>query len=353
MKRHLYAFALLAVCQTPIALAQDVPAPVAVQKKPTVSTAALSAVQVHPEREASAAVKAKNTSRLAAETTGTVLRWGADVGTSVRKGQVLVQIDPRDAELALQQAQAGVQAALARQALAKEQLRRAKDLVAKGFFSQEALAQRQTELTMVDADVRSAQAQEAVARRQRDKTTLRAPFDALVSERLAQVGETVAPGTPLYVLVQAGADELQATIGSVDADSLRQPSSLAFHAGGQAHPVRLLRVGHVVQAPARTRQAWFTFEQAAPAPGTSGTLRWRDDRPHLPPDLMVRRQGALGIFVMSGKNQVRFIQLPNAQEGRAVPVPTNLPASTLIVTKGQSGLQDGMAVSQATAEAAR
>ncbi len=51
----------------------------------------------------------------------------------------------RDAELDVQRAQAALEASKARLKLAQGQLQRSRDLVAQGFFSQEALAQRETE----------------------------------------------------------------------------------------------------------------------------------------------------------------------------------------------------------------
>lgn len=345
MKRFTSVLFLMACLQGGVTLAQtSMTANASPSSLPTVQVRPLAEVTVQPEREAPAQVQARNTARVAAEAAGTVLRWSAEAGTSVRRGQVLVQVDPRDADLALQQAQAGLQAAQARLALAREQARRARDLVAQGFFSQEALAQRETEVALIEAELQSARTQEAVARRQKDKATVRSPFDGQVSERLVQVGESVSPGTPVYVLVESGADELQATLGASDAESLRSGGAPVFIANGQNHPVQLLRIAGVVQSPARTRAAWLSFEQGAPAPGTHGTLRWRDQRPHMPAALMVRRTDRLGVFVLDDQQIARFVPLPGAQEGRASPLPADFSARQGVVTQGQAALQDGMRV---------
>ncbi|MFC7433101.1 efflux RND transporter periplasmic adaptor subunit [Hydrogenophaga bisanensis] len=333
--------ALLVLALTPIIHAQPAASPAAAESLPQVQTASVKDVTVYPEREAPAVVRARNTSRLAAETAGQVLRWTAEAGTSVRRGQVLVQLDPRDADLALQQAQAALQSAQTRLKLAGEQLRRARELVAQGFISREALSQRETETALAQADAASARAQLASAQRQKDKTTLRAPFDAQVSERLVQVGETVAPGTPAYVLVETGNPELQATIGASDAQSLQERPAAEFLADGRIFPVKVLRVGSVVQSPARTRLAWFGFPEAAPAPGTSGTLRWRESQPHIAPALMVRRGGTLGIFVMTQAQGAQFVPLPGAQEGRAAPLPAAVGQDARVVIQGQYALKDG------------
>ena len=88
--------------------AQETPAAVRVQLSP------LSGVWQQPQREAAAEIVPRNASRLSAETSGVLQRWTADVGTRVQRGQVLAQIDPRDAELAVQRARAALQASDAR-----------------------------------------------------------------------------------------------------------------------------------------------------------------------------------------------------------------------------------------------
>jgi RND family efflux transporter MFP subunit len=322
-----------------------------VPSRTSVGVARLDTVWIQPEREAPASVIARNESKLSAEVSGTLLRWTADVGAQVARGQVLAQIDPRDAELAVQRAQAALDASQARLKLAQAQLQRSRDLVAQGFFSQEALAQRETEVTLVQTELSTSRAQLATAQRQLAKTTLRAPFGGSVKERLAQTGESVAPGSVLYVLSESGAAELQAILSPADVPGLRAGSELRFDAAGEQLPVRLLRVGSTLSAPARTQTARLAFAPAAssstPPAGTSGTLRWRESRPHLPPALMVRRNGALGVFVQQGSGAqatARFVAIPGAQEGRASALPAALGAETVVVVNGQAALQQGAAI---------
>lgn len=320
----------------------------------SVGVARLDSVWVQPEREAPANVVARNMSRLSAETAGTLLRWTADVGATVKRGEVLAQIDPRDAELGVQRAQAALDASAARLKLAQAQLQRSRELVAQGFFSQEALAQRETEVALLQTESSANRAQLATAQRQLGKTTLRAPFDASVTERLAQTGEAVAPGSVLYVLTDSGSAELATTLSPADVAGLRAARTVRFETPGASHTVRLLRVAPTVTAPARTQAARLAFTEpaTAPAAGTSGTLRWQTSTPHLSPSLIVRRQNVLGVFVQQGSGAqatARFVPLPGAQEGRASAVA--LPADTRLIVSGQAALQHGQAIdAQAAAQ---
>lgn len=324
-----------------------------------VELSALSAIAVRPDREAPATVQARNVSRLAAEVSGTVSSWKADVGAHVQRGDVLVQLDTRDYDLAVQRAQAAVDASKARLALAQSQLTRSQDLVTKGFFSQEALTQRETEMTLAQTDLRGNQAQLATAQHQRSKTTLRAPFTGTITERMAQMGETVAPGTVLIVLSETGAAEVQATVNPAEVQGLQTAKDIEFESQGTTYSLRLLRISRTVAAPARTQLARLEFvvnkargdvasmpPQTPPA-GTSGAVRWQEPAWHIPPELIVRRNNTLGIFVQrqdtpSAPRRAQFVPLPDAQEGRASAVPARLPVSTMVVVRGQAALKDGV-----------
>jgi multidrug efflux pump subunit AcrA (membrane-fusion protein) len=237
-----------------------------------IETAALSEVVIHPQRELAASVMARNESKLSAEVSGVVLRWTAEAGSAVKKGEVLVIIDPVDFRLAVAQAQAAVDASLARLKQAEQQLKRSQELLRQGFFSQEALIQRETEVALMRSERASQQAQLAVAQRQLAKATLRAPFAGSVMERLAQTGEAVAPGTVLYVIAETGAAEVSANIAPADVAGLRRASDPVFATRGQSYPLRLLRVGGTVSAPRRARRKSASVLRPAPRP--SLPFRW-------------------------------------------------------------------------------
>ncbi|WP_052369196.1 efflux RND transporter periplasmic adaptor subunit [Serpentinimonas barnesii] len=330
--------------------APTAPAAQAAAPATSVQTARLDSVWLQPERSAAATVLARNESRLSAEVAGTVQRWSADVGATVRRGELLLQIDPTDHELALQRAQAGRDAAMARLQLGLAQLQRGRDLVAQGFFSKEALTQRETEVALQQADLASAEAQLRSARRQLARTRVLAPFAGTVVQRTAQVGEAVAPGTPLFVLVEGAAAELQAHVPPAELPGLRRAGAWQFQPQGSPAllDLRLLRASPTIQTANRAhavRLGWTPAAAAAAAtsapPGSSGVLRWRDPQPHIPAALLVRRGSELGIFVRQGQ-QARFVALPGAQEGRAAP--TDLPPDTLLVVRGQAALSHGQAL---------
>lgn len=311
-------------------------APTAAARQVTVQAA--DRLFVYPEREAAASVVARNESRIAAQVSATIASIGARVGERVRRGALLARLDDTDFRLALERAQAQRDAQAARLRLAEAQLQRARELQARGFFSPEALNQRDAEVASLRAELKALDAQIAGARRDIARTLIRAPFDAVVRERSAQLGELAAPGAVLFVLTDAGAPEVSAAVPADDAPRLPAARSIEFESGGARHALRLERLSPVIDPASRTQEARLAFGGEPLPAGAAGRLLWRDPRPHVPAASIVRRDGALGVFVVEGR-RARFVPLRDAQEGRAAPAA--LREDALVVVDGQAGLRDG------------
>lgn len=333
---------LVAVCLWPLApLAAAQPAPAA--SAPAVTTRPFEQVALRPQREAPASVVPRNETRLAAEVPGRVVRWSADTGATVRRGQLLVELDPTDHRLARDRAGAAAQASQAKLKLAQAQLARARELVEQGFFSREALGARETEVQLAETELAANRAQLESARNALAKTRISAPFAASVKERLAQTGEFIAAGAPVYVLTQTDTPEVSAQVAPLDVASLRASKQVEFVSGGRGVPLRLLRVAPTVSVPARTVEVRLAPNPTSVMIGSAGQLRWHDDRPHLPASLLVQRERRLGVFVVEA-GKAKFVPLPEAQEGRAAPAA--LPAKAEVVVGGQAALRDGQAVAR-------
>ncbi len=337
MRYLILATLLLAACGKEQAAAPAVP------PAPTFLVQALGEVAIHPERSAPAAVVGKNEARISAEVAAVILALPVDVGQRVRQGAIVARLDSRDAALAQERADAALAQTQARYAQAAAQFKRAQTLREKNFYSAEALTLKETELAAADADLRAARAQRDTARRNVEKHTLVAPFDAVVRARSGQVGEFAAPGTALLTLVSAGEVELAAQLQAADAASHTSavPPAPTFEANGTSYALKLLRVSPAVNRDSRSIEARFAFKDSAPPAGTEGRLVWREPAPWLPADLLVRRNGRYGIFI-AAEGKARFHPLANAQEGR--PAALDLPPETQIVTQGRHALQDGVAL---------
>ncbi len=162
-------------------------------------------------------VEASQRINLSAQVAGRVteLSPGFVPGQRVRAGQVLLQIDPADYQVAVDTAEANLAAAQA--ALAQE---RGSQAVARGDFaaldmqvdaSERALMLREPQLRAAQAQVRSAEAALAQARLNLQRCTLRAPLDALVLSRSIGVGAQVS-GASMTLGELAAADPFWVTL---------------------------------------------------------------------------------------------------------------------------------------------
>ncbi len=127
-----------------------------------------------------------------------------EVGSSVEKGDWLAKINPADFEAALASRQAAL--ASAQTALAEEETRSLlarEDWLAAGRSISEAndLTLRKPQLAAAKANVDSARAAVDQAKLDLERTTLRAPFAAIVNQRSASLGDVVSRGAKLGALI--------------------------------------------------------------------------------------------------------------------------------------------------------
>ena len=151
--------------------------------------------------EASGRLAANREVILAAEVGGVVADYRAEVGDSVEKGQVLVVIDPTDYKLALNEAMAGLASAQAQLEATRNTYNRSKNLLPRKVISQESFDRAEAEYKAARATVARVKAQVDIAEQRLAKTEITAPFSGLISARTVELGQTLAPGTPVMGVV--------------------------------------------------------------------------------------------------------------------------------------------------------
>ncbi len=139
------------------------------------------------------------------QVSGTVLERRADFNDRVKKGQILLRLDPANLQARLRQTQAQLAASNAAQVLARATYERNLKLVAAGFISALTLDQGQREVDAAVANVELGRAQVESAQTDLDNSVIRSPIDGVVIRRNTDVGQTVAASfqTPdLYLLAR-------------------------------------------------------------------------------------------------------------------------------------------------------
>jgi len=139
---------------------------------------------------------------------GKILVRMVDAGARVTKGQVLARLDPEDAKLAAQGATAQLTSAEADFALARSELARYQDLLAKKFISQSAFDVKQNAFLAAQAKVEQSRTQAAITSNQANYTNLVADADGVVVSVAGEPGQVVAAGQPVLKLAHAGEKEV-------------------------------------------------------------------------------------------------------------------------------------------------
>lgn len=139
-------------------------------------------------------VKSRFESNLAFRISGKIIERNVEVGSMVKKGQVLAHLDAVDSKLTAAAAQADVRAAEASHALAKAELERQRLLFDKKFISASALDLREAELKTSAARLQQVKAQAAVSSNQSRYTSLIADRDGVVTQIRAEPGQVVTAG---------------------------------------------------------------------------------------------------------------------------------------------------------------
>ena len=164
-----------------------------------------------------ASVKPLNAPSLAAEISGQIESIPVRVGDRVKTGDVLVSLDCRYHQSRLQASKAQLRRLDAQVRFAGTQLKRVRALNENQTVSDEVLDQRNTDLLSAQAEQQNQQEQIRRAGIDVERCVITAPFDAIVTERLAHVGGLASPGTPLLNIVQLTFPEVSAELSAVEA----------------------------------------------------------------------------------------------------------------------------------------
>lgn len=207
------AAAVLAGCSKPAEKTEDI--------RP-VRAMVLTSSDVDVNAEFSGEVRARVESRLGFRVGGKIVARKVDVGTLVKHGQVLMQLDPQDLQLSQAQALAGLRAAETNRDLAKAELKRYQELRNKNFVSQAVLDAKDSTYKAAQANVDASQAAYRGQSNQAGYATLVSDVDGVVTAVDAEVGQVVQPGTPVVRVAKQGEKEIVIGLPEDKVETLRR-----------------------------------------------------------------------------------------------------------------------------------
>jgi len=234
-------------------------------------------------------VDARYTYKIGTTFAGRLQRLDVDVGDRVLAGQVLGEMAPVDLddrvraqESTVKRAQAALREAEARQAYARAQLARYRQLVVARLISEEVVATRQQELQIADAVFAAAREDIARARSdgeallaQRGDLRLIAPVDGVVALRAADPGTTIVAGQTVLEVIEPASVWVNVRFDQGSAGGLVAglPAHIELRSrGGQPLPGRVVRVEPMADAVTEEMLAKVVFDAQLAAMPPIGEL---------------------------------------------------------------------------------
>ena len=356
--------------------------------------------------EATGSLAGDQQTDVAPQTSGKVVAVGVDIGSPVRRGQMLVRLDDAELKLRVEQAVAQVQQAKAnvRQAeekiglrpgqafdpnrvaevaaarvaldLAEKNLRRAEKLIESGDVSRQfydeqrsrrdqlkeqydvALAKARQNYAGVDVartTVANAEAALSLAKQNLSYAVIPSPMDGFVSERTADLGEYVSPQQKVATIVRTNPLRVRIDIPEQAIPEVKVGQSVS--ATTSAWPDRnfagrLARIAPNVTAQSRTLTVEAEIDNSSGAlkPGQFATVRILEDRAEpavlVPARAVVTEAGVSRVFVIkNGHAEQRLVQTGQT-EGDLIEIRQGVAADEQVATSNQQQLTDGIAVKQ-------
>jgi RND family efflux transporter MFP subunit len=275
-----------------------------------------------------------------------VTSLNVDVGQSVKKNQILLELDHRTLDSQLAQAEATTQQAKAALDLAHAKQERGMKLATGQLISVSDLDELRASHTQAQAQLATARASRDAAKLQRDFAELRAPADGIISKRLVQPGQVVSAGSELLRLIRDGRLEWRAELPEEQLAHVAVGNQIRLSYAGQQIGGRVRAVSPGVDSQTRTGTVYADLPEPGPLkPGTfvDGRILTGDGQALMVPSVaIVQRDGHSYVFTMKDKQSVqrRRVRVGQTAQGR-VEILDGLKAGEQVVSEGAGFLGDG------------
>jgi len=331
----------------------------------TAITAAASVVTVKPITAPGSealilpgSVQANYEAPIYARTNGYLRIWHTDIGTPVKKGQLLAEIESPEVDQQLSQAQADLATAEANYVYAKSTDVRWQGLLATESVSKQDAEQRASDAAAKKAAVQSAAANVARLREMESFKRVLAPFDGVVTQRNTDIGALInagqSPGAALFRVADTRRLRIYVSVPQSYASSIRPGMSaelvftehpekhytatVAFTAQALDPASRTLQVELQAENPRHElfpgAYAEVHFNLAAAAP----VLR-------LPANAVLFRAEGLLVAAVGGDHRVRLKHIAQGRDfGSTIEVLEGIDAADDIVINPPDSITDGALV---------
>jgi RND family efflux transporter MFP subunit len=321
---------------------------------------------IHPTPEAGqedlvlpSTLQAYVESPIYARTTGYVKKWYHDIGTRVKQGEPLADIDTPEVDQQLFQARADLNTAMANENLSKITATRYLELIKTDGVSKQEVDNAQGDYAAKQANVASAQANVRRLEELKSFQHIYAPFSGVITRRNIDIGNLINAGNggaaqELFFLAQT--DPIRAYISVPEAyASAVRPGTGAFleltQYPGQRFEGKVVRTADAIDLATRTLNTEVDMpnKNGQLLPGGYAQVHLQvkvtGERLQVPVNALLFRSEGLRVVVVDDQHKTHLQPLTIGRDyGTTLEVLQGLKASDWIVINPGDSLEDGIAV---------
>src|SRR3984957_1479243 len=293
-----------------------------------------------------------------ARTSGYLKTWYTDIGSPVKKGQLLAEIDSPEVDQQYSQAQADLGTAHANTQLAVSTNERWKGLLATHSVSQQDADTKASDAAAKLAAEASAAANVARLRDLESFKRVIAPFDGVVTQRNTDIGALIAAGQNAGAALFRVADTSKLRIyvlvpepyAAATVPGMQSDLYFTEHPG-QKVPATLVRTANALDPAVRTLQVELQVDNANGVlfPGAYAEVHFKvpgsNQSLSVPANTLLFRAAGLQVATVDGSDHVHLKTIvPGRDFGKSIEVVSGLAAEDNVVVNPPDSLIDGAAV---------
>lgn len=299
-------------------------------------------------------IQAFTSAPIYAQVSGYVKKWYVDIGTPVKQGQLLAELDTPDLAGRVQSARANMINAQAAQRLSAATARRWDALFAQGAVSRQDKETRDADLDAKNAAVEAARANLYSLTSQAGFRRLVAPFDGVVTSRAVDVGALVTVGTgaaPLFTVADLKRLRIYVRVPQNYSTYIRDGMTVDFSVPqypGRIFTANLVASAGAVASASGTVLAQFGIDNTDNALQPGGYAEVKFPLPaganglRVPATALMFRAEGMQVATVDAQSRVKLKTISIARDlGDAVDVGSGISGADRIIDNPSDAFQDG------------
>ena len=300
-------------------------------------------------------LEAYSQAQLYARVSGYLKVWNADIGASVKAGDVLAEIDAPDIDQQIMQAEAELASAKANSTLADATLQRGQQLINSGAESKQDLDQRAADASNKQGLVNSAQANLNRLRVLEKYKRIVAPFDGLVTARNTDLGALINAGNgggpPLFVVSDTSKLRVYVNVPQSYVPNIRIGTKANISVPeypDRQFPATVEASAQAVDAASGTTRMLLIVDNANGALMSGAFANVSFDMPHpevainVPASALIFDRSGLHVATVDNDNRVLLKQVLISRDlGKVVEIGSGLTADDRVIENPPDGIASG------------